>query len=575
MRNLHEHFSPKKTPQSEPIPGRESEMKKNAAGGYTFTLDKWATLDRFLILGTEGGTYYTGERELTRENAQNTLACIAEDGIRVVDTIVGVSQRGLAAKNDYALFALALTLTFAPGRAKWPKGKDSQEVEMLKRGREEEEATRRAAYDALPLVARTGTHLFIFLNYIEGLRGWSRGLRRAVSRWYQGRSPERLAYQLIKYRQRYGFSHRDALRLAHPKSDGVYDALFEYVTKGWSEGIGNTLYDTEVGALLAATETVQKTRDHEMVASLIEEYDLPREVIPTWMLGGDRPEVYKRIWNALLFGGTDEVRMPLTALIRNLGNLTKQDILRPMTATTQMVATTITNPRNLRKAKVHPFAVLAALMTYRSGQGYRGGGAWSPVGSIVEALERAFYLSFENVEPTGKRIIYGIDVSGSMTGGYWGTLKSVAGVPGLTPAKAAGAIALVCAATEPTHEIWGFDNYHYDLKIHGRSSLQEAFEKANRMGGATDASLPFRVALERGIEADAFVLLTDNETWYGPQHPYQALAEYRMKSGLDAKLVVMAMTATDSTIGDVGDPGVLDVVGMSTDTPRLISNFIR
>lgn len=43
------------TPQSEPVPGREAQMERNDAGGYGFTLDAWAKLDRFLVLGTEGG----------------------------------------------------------------------------------------------------------------------------------------------------------------------------------------------------------------------------------------------------------------------------------------------------------------------------------------------------------------------------------------------------------------------------------------------------------------------------------------------------------------------------------------
>lgn len=55
------------TRQSEPIPG--SAQLPNSAGGFAWTLDRWSRLDRFLVLGTEGGTYYVGERELTVDNA--------------------------------------------------------------------------------------------------------------------------------------------------------------------------------------------------------------------------------------------------------------------------------------------------------------------------------------------------------------------------------------------------------------------------------------------------------------------------------------------------------------------------
>ena len=32
----------------------------NAAGGHYFPVNDWVRLDRFLALGTEGGTYYAG-----------------------------------------------------------------------------------------------------------------------------------------------------------------------------------------------------------------------------------------------------------------------------------------------------------------------------------------------------------------------------------------------------------------------------------------------------------------------------------------------------------------------------------
>ena len=55
-------FNRQVTPQSRPIPG--STQVANSAGGYSWQVDDWTRLDRFLILGAEGGTYYIGERDL-------------------------------------------------------------------------------------------------------------------------------------------------------------------------------------------------------------------------------------------------------------------------------------------------------------------------------------------------------------------------------------------------------------------------------------------------------------------------------------------------------------------------------
>jgi hypothetical protein len=42
----------------------------NNTGGYVYQTDYETQLMRFLCIGTTGGTYYTGEAELTRENAR-------------------------------------------------------------------------------------------------------------------------------------------------------------------------------------------------------------------------------------------------------------------------------------------------------------------------------------------------------------------------------------------------------------------------------------------------------------------------------------------------------------------------
>jgi 60 kDa SS-A/Ro ribonucleoprotein len=125
-------------------------------------------LDRFLILGSEGGAYYATERQLTLENARCVERCVDEDGARTVARIAAVSESGRAPKNDPALLALAIA---------------------AKRG---DDATRAAALQALPRVARTATHLFAFAEALEQFGGWGRCTRRAVADWYRGRDLDAL-----------------------------------------------------------------------------------------------------------------------------------------------------------------------------------------------------------------------------------------------------------------------------------------------------------------------------------------------------------------------------------------------
>src|SRR5205823_2306010 len=99
------------------------------------------------------------------------------------------------------------------------------------------------------------------------------------------------------------------------------------------------------------------------------------------------------------------------------------------------VVAKIGDVERLRAARIHPIAVLAALKTYAQGRGERGKGTWTPVQPIVNALDAAFYVSFGNVEATGRRWLLALDVSGSMAMG------TIAGIPGLTPRVATAAMA--------------------------------------------------------------------------------------------------------------------------------------
>lgn len=91
--------------------------------------------------------------------------------------------------------------------------------------------------------------------------------------------------------------------------------------------------------------------------------------------------------------------------------------------------------------------------------------------------------------------------------------------------------------------------------------------------GGTDCSLPMRWAQDNNIEVDTFVVITDNETWAGNIHPFQALQQYRRRVNPDARLAVMAMTPTRFSIADPKDSGSMDFVGMDSNTPKILTDF--
>lgn len=519
------------TLQSQPA---TSTQTKNAAGGYVFAVDDFTRLERFLILGNEGGTYYATEKKLTKQNGKCVERCITADGRRTVDTIVNISKNGRAPKNDQALYALAMCAAA------------------------DSETTRQYALSKLSDVARTGTHLFQFIDFVSSMRGWGRALRRGIGNWYTNQPSESLAYQLIKYRQRDGYTHADALRLAHPKpAAGIQGDVMHYAVKGWP-GIGTEVPESNAIKTIWAFERLQLASSAKEAAKIINDYRMPREAVPTQYLTD------KGVWEALLND------MPMTAMVRNLATMTRVGLVAPMSMATAKIISELTNGERLTRSRMHPIALLEALYTYNSGRSVRGDSTWTPVNQITDALNDAFYKSFGNVEPSNKRTLLGLDVSGSMTMG------TISGMPGISPRVGSAAMALVTANTEPQHAFMGFCSQFVPLNISSRMRLDMVCKSIEGLPfGRTDCAQPMLWAQANNVPVDTFEILTDNDTWFGKIHPFQALRDYRQKTGINAKLAVVGMTATQFSIADPSDAGMADFVGFDTAAPQLITEFSK
>jgi 60 kDa SS-A/Ro ribonucleoprotein len=539
-------FSTRSTAQNESIPG--AGQVPNLAGGYAWAVDDWSRLRRFLILGVDGPTYYASERQLVKENAEAVLRCIALDGARTVEEIVAVSTAGRNPKQQPVLFALAACTAAEDG------------------------ATRALALDAVAAVCRTGTQLFLFVGFVEQFRGWGRGMRRAIARWYVDRDADALAYQLVKYQQRDGWSHRDVLRLATPRPDR---GTSTDIALRWAVGKVTDVMPDGAPAILRAHRAALQSDSPLTTAALVTESRLPWEALKSDHLRS--PEV----WAALI------PTMGLGALVRNLGRMTANGTLVAGNGAVDLLLARLSDGAAIRSARLHPISVLSALVTYRNGRGARGQTSWQPITAVVDALDSAFYAAFANVDPAGKRTLLALDVSGSMAAGY------VAGVVGLSPRIASAAMAAVTLATEPSVESVAFTskgsgywaspsqtrlvNLQYGistLNISTRQRLDDIVSTVSGLPfGGTDCALPMLYALDKGIKVDHFVVYTDSETWAGDTHPAQALRRYRERTGIDAKLSVVGMVSNGFSIADPNDPGMLDVVGFDTTAPQLMADF--
>lgn len=549
-------FSTRATPQSQPA-GRAT--TKNAAGGFVFSIDDVARLRRFLVLGSEGGTYYTKAPDLTRQNAEVVVRMAENDPQTLVDTITEISVGGRAPRQNPAIFALAIAASLS--------GDEGRKYALSKVG----------------AVCRTGTHLYLFAGYVQQFRRWGRGLKRAIGNWYVEREVDKLAYQLLKYRQREGWMHRDLLRLAHPDipdgsdrealiryllipaaSEPSAHALDKYGDKARSPWLGKAIDWEHVPELVRIYHRVQ-TATPRAAVGLIENSDLSWEMLPDELL--THPEV----WEALVGRG-----MPQTALMRQLPRLTGLGLTTGDTG--RRIASQLSDPELLKRGRVHPINVLVAQRTYASGHSAKGQGTWTPTPRITDALDAAFYAAYGAVEPCDKRILLACDISGSMS-------YATSGLP-ISCREAVAALTLVSLNVEKDAEVIGFSDGGHGrgfagwgtsmaapLDISPRRRLDDVCSYMAALNfGRTDCALPMLWAMKTRQNFDAIWILTDNETWFGNIHPWQALTQYREAYG-PTQFGVVAMTATGQSIADPADPSQLDIAGFDTNVPQVISNF--
>ncbi|XP_006039176.1 60 kDa SS-A/Ro ribonucleoprotein-like, partial [Alligator sinensis] len=370
-----------------------------------------------------------------------------------------------------------------------------------------------------------------------------------------------LSLAFTKYKQRNGWSHKDLLRLSHlkPANEGIA-IVAKYITKRWKEvqeAYKEKALSAETEKLLKyleAVERVKRTKDELEVIHLIEEYSLVREHLPTNHLKS------KEVWKALL------QEMPLTAMLRNLGKMTAISVLEPGSPEVSLVCERLKNEKMLKKARIHPFHVLVALETYKRKRGIQGKLRWRPDKDVLEALDAAFYKTFKVVEPTGKRFILAVDVSGSMSQKVLGSV--------LDASTVAAAMCMVVARTERDSHIVAFSHEIVPCPVTVDMALPQVLEEMSTIEmGATDCALPMIWAEKTNTAADVFIVFTDNETYFGEIHPAVALRKYREKMSIPAKLIVCGMTSNGFTIADPDDRGMLDMCGFDAGALEVIRNF--
>lgn len=501
-------------------------MVKSQQGGYVFKVDDFQFLDKFLLIGVDGDTYYTTEKDLGRQCYDLVAACVIKDGMEVVQRCQDYAERAL--RMSPLLYALSVATT-----------SDDKDV-------------RRAAFDVAVAISRTPNDFFEFIGYVLNQRGWGRAAKRAVHDWFTRKPADSLAFEIGKYRNRSGWTQRDMLRVGHVKPlSGDYNLVYKWaVGKASPEDLKG---DGEVRRILRAYDAMRDAKDTATVVRLIEQDRMPRESVPTDLLN------HADVWRALA------KQMPDWGILRNLNKFSSLGL------TDDTVEDTISPYLigRIDKLSAHPFMVYIAMLVYAHGKGVRGSLEWTPNDGITAALERNFIAGLSNVDKINGKVVFGIDVSGSMAG------ENVAGIDFIRAWQAASALAYVGARICDDPVFIAYNTKATFPTITPAMSIAEV-EKALQPGGGTDCAQPILAAPD-GV--DAFVILTDSQQGdNGVLHVPQAIADYRRRAGKQVKLIVVAMATNEFSIADMSSKNAhenLIVCGMDGNLMSTIAAFVN
>lgn len=227
---------------------------------------------------------------------------------------------------------------------------------------------RNAIYQMLPdiLVAQDDLLLFAYYNKFYSLdrTGYGRGLRNAIAKWYNLKTPEELCDMIARQSVINKWSHKDVIQMTHPK---IQDPQKVLIVKSTFQSGPLTLKNAENDNGVAEMTSYQRLlliiefknlKDPAKAVEMIQKYNIPYAYIPTHMWP------HRQVWEALL------PSMTYPELLEAIPRLTAMKMLKPSDSLSKKYCSALSNMETLRNSKMHPISVFAFLQLYRSKRRY-------------------------------------------------------------------------------------------------------------------------------------------------------------------------------------------------------------
>ena len=417
---------------------------RNEAGGRAYTLEPKHALAQLAATGCFNGTYYAQADEQLA--TLKTLVDQVADNAFLAKLAVYSRQRAMMKDMPVALL-LALS--------------------------KRDPALFRKVFDRVVDNGRTLRTLVQFVRSGQfGRKGLSYSLQRAVQRWLNAASVEKLLSASIGNDP----SLRDVLRLARPTPpDNARRALFGWLTdkpvEKWAPATEADLPE-EVMALAAFRKAESAEAQILILGNMHARWDLLADT-------AKGPAVWAAIARKM---GPQALRMNLNTLVRH--GVIGPDANREMV---DYVAARLADPDEIRRSRQFPYQFLAA---------YMNAGDEVPQ-KIKAALHKAAEIACGNVPELPGPVVIGLDVSGSMASPVTGN-RGRGATSKMRCVDVAALFAAAILRRNPDSVVIPFDTAAYEAKVDPSDSVLSLAERlAKYGGGGTNCSLPLAAANAR------------------------------------------------------------------------------
>ncbi|XP_059610291.1 RNA-binding protein Ro60 [Phlebotomus argentipes] len=460
----------------------------------------------------------------------------------------------------------------------------------------ENQELRNALYQMLPDLLATQEDLLLFAHYNKFYSltrtGYGRGLKNAVSKWYNLKTPEQMCDMIARRTVINKWSHKDVINIAHPKIEDPQKVL---IVKSVFQSGPRVLENAQENGSVANMDSYRRLllvvefknlQDPVKAAEMIRTHNFPFGYLPTHMWP------FRQVWEELLH------KMTYPELLEAMPRLTAMKMLKPSEALAKKYCTAVGNMETLRKSKMHPISVYAFLQLYRSKRRYTethkemyyrkklGVQEMEFNQHLAKKILFGFNQSFKYLEPIEQNICVVINLRKKLVD------RPVFGLKQLTCLEVSLVMALSLLHAGRKVDILTFSDNRGTLKrvpLTKEMSYDEAYKVCIGMlmdKTWQDLSTPFNEAMMKNKEYNAIIVFVDSLLRAGKSASSMLMAfnRYKIKgqrqkySNPFSRFVVVNMRRKKADLkfhGDDEKMGILEIAGFDRHSPKVIEAFVK